>query len=51
MGILATFDAVDRGTPVADAARVGFWYGPLAGLAGMLIGLVAVLLYRPRKPR
>jgi len=28
---------------VADAGRVGFWYGPLAGLAGMLIGLVAVL--------
>lgn len=51
MGILATFEAVDRGTPVADAARVGFWYGPLAGLAGMLIGLVAVLLYRPGRPR
>lgn len=50
-GILATFEAVDRGTPVADAARVGFRYGPLTGLAGMLIGLVAALLYRPERPR
>jgi hypothetical protein len=46
MGIPATFEAVARGT-VADAGRVGFRYGPLAGLAGMLIGLVDALLYRP----
>jgi hypothetical protein len=51
MGIRATFEAVARGIPVADAARVGFWYGPLAGLVGMLVGLVAVLLSPPWRQR
>lgn len=51
MGIRATFEAVDRGVPVADAVRVGFWYGPLAGLVGMLVGLVAVLLSSPWRQR
>jgi ABC-type Fe3+ transport system permease subunit len=51
IGVHEGFEAVARGTPVADAARASLWYGGLAGLVAMLIGLVAALLYRPWRPR